>query len=210
MDIKKSLIMKKNLLRKEFPYLLTVVMAGLFFFMREFKESFNASPVLLAEISVENSRHQGIWVYEEVVCTLENASLSHKLNDILVHMSYPNGANAFIVVDSIYVEFTNPDLIPVSPAGIVRGEAESRGGLVNQFRIDIVQPGTKYILKSELKRHYSLKECPVIYITSSSTIRLASGIEAWIIRNAMILQLFVIILLIFLILGYLYFLRNEN
>jgi len=199
----------KNLLgRKEVPYLLTLLVALLVYFLNDIVGSYKKSPALIYNIKTVESKTVDGQTEEHLECTLRNAGCCEMLKEVYINMQYPTDLQ--VQKDGIFAYLHDPEIIPVAPASNLQDSTGNNFGWANVYFLKTIQPNSEYILKARSVHHATITQKPKLYITSPEPIRLIGGHEAWLVNNAMNIQWILVGVLFIILLIYLSHISTQK
>ena len=124
------------LTRKNYPYLLTIIIAIIGFQINYLIKITIETPIVeyeLKQISEKNKSGEKIKYYE---CEFTNITHNYSFKNIALNFLFKKDSNA---------EIFDPDFKIIPPSALLNVEKTSLNNLIIQYKIDHMQPGFKYV-----------------------------------------------------------------
>lgn len=197
--------MKSILFKDKLPYLLTILIGLAAYQINNVIELYVNAPTLAYNFSTisENVKEEGV---EKVLeCQITNLSKEEALRDITINMVYKTD-----LPDPKQV--MEPEIIPIAPStNLPDTMAISAFGLINEYNIPVIHPGTSYILKMKVLENKEIEELPEIYLKSSQSIKLTDrNLEVWLITNQVLINVILLVIWLAFIVIYFFMLSNKK
>lgn len=191
--------------KKDFPFFFTLVMGFVFYHINSIISNHTDTPLLaykFREVSEKNVKGN---IQRKLECELINYSRKNALKDIKIHIAYrtdlPKPRKVF-----------EANIVAVAPSAILADSMtqEARGNL-NEYKIPMIHPRAKYILKLTALTNPKIHENPNLYLYSDESIRLTShNFETFLIRNQDTVNFILLIIWIAVAILYLYIIQKRQ
>lgn len=197
--------MKSILFKDKLPYLLTILIGLAAYQINNVIELYVDAPTLAYDFTTisENLTEEG---REKVLeCQITNLSKQEALRDITINAVYKTD-----LPDPKQV--MEPEIIPIAPStNLPDTMAISAFGLINEYNIPVIHPGTSYILKMKVLENKDIEELPEIYLKSSQSIKLTDrNLEVWLITNQVLVNVILLVIWLAFIVIYFFILSNKK
>lgn len=194
--------MYRLLTRKNFPYLLTIIIAIIGFQINYLIKITIETPIVayeLKEISEKTVKGETIKNYE---CELKN---------ITNNSSFKNIALNFLFKQDIDAEILNPDFEAIPPSALLNVDPKSLNNLIVQYKIDHLQPGFKYVFTFTTKMKEGESFSPNLYLQSDDTIAIKKkSFSTWLVENQSLANLIILSTLLALLFIYLVIISKNK
>jgi len=197
-----NLLVKDNL-----PYLLTVLIGLVAYQINSIITIYTDAPILAYRFTELSSQKEGRNNKGSLKCELINYNRKRAIENIHLLVQYrtslPNPKKV-----------TSPEIVAIAPSFILPDSMRRNAfNLANQYKIPIIHPHAKYILKLETIANPSIKEYPKIYLDSKKSIRLVSergNFRVFLIKNELVVNLLLLISWMLFIVFYTRYLSKQK
>ena len=195
--------MYRLLTLRNFPYLLTIIIAIIGFQINYLIKIIIETPVVeyeLKETYKETMNGQTIKKFE---CRLTNITNNSSFKNIVLNFLFPEDIDA---------EILNPDFKVIPPSALHNVDGpKSLNNLIVQYKIDHFQPGFKYILTFTTKMIKGENYSPDIYLQSDDTITIRKkSLLTWLVEKQSLVNFIILATLLFLLIVYMVIISRNK
>lgn len=197
--------MKSILFRDKLPYLLTILIGLAAYQINNVIQMYVDAPTLAYHFTTISEKTVETGTEKVLECELFNLSKKDALRDLVINITYKTE-----LPDPKKV--MEPEIIPVAPSTIIPDTMmNSAFGMINEYRIPVIQPNSQYILKLKVLENPAIHEYPKLYLSSSQSVKLTEhNLEVFLITNQVIINILLLALWVFFIIIYFFMLSSSK
>jgi hypothetical protein len=187
--------MYRLLTLRNFPYLLTIIIAIIGFQINYLIKITVETPVVEYELEKISEKTMKGQTIRKLECKLTNITNNSSFKNIVLNFLFPEGIEA---------EILNPDFKVIPPSALHNVDGpESLNNLIVQYKIDHLQPGFKYIFTFTTKMKEGESYSPDIYLQSDDTIAIKKkSFSTWLVEKQSLVNLIILATLLILLIVY--------
>ncbi len=189
---------------KEFPFFLTLLFGLLGYQISEISKNILESPSMEYSFEVTNKTIKNDTIFKNYECIITNISSETSFKNITID---------FQINKKDSLKIFEPNIIPIEPASIYTNKKDSVDQRLLEFKISVIQPGDRYKLTFKgIAKSNGGNLNPHLYLTSDSTVRtIKKSLKTFMIKYYIAINTILLLIWIFLIVLYLFKLKNyEN
>jgi len=197
--------MKSILFRDKLPYLLTILIGLAAYQINNVIQMYVDAPTLAYRFTTVNEQKVEDGMEKVLECKLSNLSKKDALRNLVINIAYKTE-----LPDPKKV--MDPEIIPIAPSTIIPDTMMSSAfGLINEYKIPVIQPNSQYVLKLKVLENPAIDEYPKLYLSSSQSVKLTDhNFEVFLITNQVIINILLLAIWLVFIIIYFFMLSSAK